>query len=908
MAEEAIISYSDDIVVKVRHNQEVFVELASQGPQGPQGEKGDTGTVTPEMLALRDQSVEAASQAAASEANARTSELAVEGVVTAVAGSVAAASASEQAAKTAEANAKGYRDSAANSALSAVEENEEAQNARADAEAARDLATAARVDAQAARSETLAARTETLEARNAAQTAKADSETALAGANAARDDAADYAEAARLSAEEAAAFDPSSFPTKANNGSDFADPAAVRENIGAQAKLSAPTQAEAEAGTSTVERAWTAERVKQAIQALSAAIQHRHEVGDIDGLQAVLDGMLVNSVLTGAPTAPTPASADRSGKIATTEYVRLALDELVGAAPGTLDTLQELADAIGDDPNFAATVTAQIAEKAAKVHEHEIADVTGLADALLLLAPKASPALTGTPTATTAAAGDNSTRIATTAHVKSALAAAGLATEDHTHVAADITDLQPLLDAKSNVSHQHVAADITDLQSLLDAKAGLASPALTGNPTAPTQAVGNNSTRLATTAFVATAVANGVSGKADNGHVHVVSDITGLQAALDEKAALASPTFTGTPKAPTAAAGTSTTQIATTAFVTGAVNTLQTAINGKADTGHAHTIADITGLQDALDGKAASTHIHTIAQVTNLQTALDGKFSTSGGTVTGDLTVTGAVTSKTPNSYRIANTKFGTFWRNDDGSLYLLVTAANDPLGTWNNLRPFAVNLESGLITTQHGITSQGPVTVNNAMSVAGHLIAGFKSGNSNGSSYTMEVRNGGGTGDASMANIGFHCTGTYGIQMGLRPDGYFGIGGWSRSAWTWYTAPNGDMVSAGNVSAYSDPRLKEDVVEIKNALDIVAQLRGVRFTWNDRTKLIGRPGERDIGVLADEVEAVLPEIVSRSIPDDANDGEQWRVVAYDKLTPVLIQAIKELRAEMAELRTGEVR
>lgn len=72
-------------------------------------------------------------------------------------------------------------------------------------------------------------------------------------------------------------------------------------------------------------------------------------------------------------------------------------------------------------------------------------------------------------------------------------------------------------------------------------KAELASPAFTGNPTAPTQSGGNNSTRIATTAFV--------------------------QGEIATKANLASPTFTGVPAAPTAAGGTSTTQIATTAFV-----------------------------------------------------------------------------------------------------------------------------------------------------------------------------------------------------------------------------------------------------------------------------------------------------------------------------------------------------
>lgn len=81
----------------------------------------------------------------------------------------------------------------------------------------------------------------------------------------------------------------------------------------------------------------------------------------------------------------------------------------------------------------------------------------------------------------------------------------------------------------------------SETQTSLGLKADLASPALTGNPTAPTQAGGNNSTRLATTAYV--------------------------QGELPVKANLASPTFTGVPVAPTAAVDTNTTQLATTAFV-----------------------------------------------------------------------------------------------------------------------------------------------------------------------------------------------------------------------------------------------------------------------------------------------------------------------------------------------------
>ncbi|STN25696.1 phage tail fiber protein [Escherichia coli] len=69
---------------------------------------------------------------------------------------------------------------------------------------------------------------------------------------------------------------------------------------------------------------------------------------------------------TGTPTAPTPENSDNSKKLATTEFVAKALAALAGSAPETLDTLKELADALGNDPNFATTVLNKLAEKLAK--------------------------------------------------------------------------------------------------------------------------------------------------------------------------------------------------------------------------------------------------------------------------------------------------------------------------------------------------------------------------------------------------------------------------------------------------------------------------------------------------------------------------------------------------------------
>ncbi|EIY8421782.1 phage tail protein [Escherichia coli] len=105
--------------------------------------------------------------------------------------------------------------------------------------------------------------------------------------------------------------------------------------------------------------------------------------------------------LTGTPKAPTPAAGNNTTQIATTAFVQAALTALINGAPATLDTLKEIAAAINNDPKFSTTIN----------------------NALALKAPLSSPALTGTPTAPTAAQSVNNTQIATTAFVKSAIAA-----------------------------------------------------------------------------------------------------------------------------------------------------------------------------------------------------------------------------------------------------------------------------------------------------------------------------------------------------------------------------------------------------------------------------------------------------------------------------------------------------
>lgn len=156
------------------------------------------------------------------------------------------------------------------------------------------------------------------------------------------------------------------------------------------------------------------------------------------------------------------------------------------------------------------------------------------------------------------------------------------------------------------------------------------------------------------------------------------------------------------------------------------------------------------------------------------------------------------------------------------------------------------------------------------------------------------------GTGDANLAGMAFY-NDAYAIKLGVRADGYFGLGGWSRAAWSWYSDPSGNMVAAGNVTAYSDPKLKEDFQVIEKPFEILDNLDGGTFRWKTGFKHTEcKAGKRDYGILADQVEATMPEIVYESI---SIDGENFRTVSYEKIIPVLIEAVKSLKAEIKALK-----
>ena len=135
--------------------------------------------------------------------------------------------------------------------------------------------------------------------------------------------------------------------------------------------------------------------------------------------------------------------------------------------------------------------------------------------------------------------------------------------------------------------------------------------------------------------------------------------------------------------------------------------------------------------------------------------------------------------------------------------------------------------------------------------------------------------------------NIALHCQTSDKDLLFTGNDGGSGI-----------TALTLDMSAAGkatfndDVVAFSDERLKSDIKTIDSALDKVSQMRGVSFVKN---------GHKSIGVIAQEVQKVFPEIVST----EKKDGEEYLGVAYGNIVGVLIEAIKDLKDQVNELKKG---
>jgi hypothetical protein len=251
---------------------------------------------------------------------------------------------------------------------------------------------------------------------------------------------------------------------------------------------------------------------------------------------------------------------------------------------------------------------------------------------------------------------------------------------------------------------------------------------------------------------------------------------------------------------------------------------------------------------------------------------------TSGGT--GSTTASGArtnlgATTVGSNLFTLANPSAITFIRvNADNTVSTLDAA---------NFRT-AIGAGVGSVTsvtgtgTASGLTLSGTVTSSGNITLSGTvnaLAAGTYSINISGNATTASTANALNTGNNYQMNslgVGAAATGTA-----------------------------GEIVATNNITAYySDERLKTKLGKIENALDKICLLEGFYYEANETAQALGYEVMREVGVSAQKVQEVLPEIVAPAPIDNT-----YLTVRYERALPLIVEAIKELRAEVEALKKG---
>ena len=253
----------------------------------------------------------------------------------------------------------------------------------------------------------------------------------------------------------------------------------------------------------------------------------------------------------------------------------------------------------------------------------------------------------------------------------------------------------------------------------------------------------------------------------------------------------------------------------------------------------------------------------------------------SGGGTSGTVTLTNSAPNVSTNL--TTSTSATTLTVNSsDGTNAILPVATTTVAGVMTGADKSKLN---GIATGATNVTNNNQITngagyitsyVNTTYTAgAGLALTGTVFSNTNIITNNNQLTNGAGyttnTGDITSVGVG----------NGLTGGGTSGAVTVSMSGT--YT---GDFTATQNITAYSDERLKTNIETIPNALEKVNSLRGVTFD---------KDGVRGLGVIAQEVEKILPEVVI--------EGEEYKSVAYGNIVGVLIEAIKELTNEVEELK-----
>jgi hypothetical protein len=219
--------------------------------------------------------------------------------------------------------------------------------------------------------------------------------------------------------------------------------------------------------------------------------------------------------------------------------------------------------------------------------------------------------------------------------------------------------------------------------------------------------------------------------------------------------------------------------------------------------------------------------------------------------------------------------------RNDGSDYYVLLADSNTApaAASWNALRPLTINTTTGVLNSANGQNLSGGtnISANNLNIASGNLTFGAANPVITASSY-VTFQNG----IYVSGGVSLYTEAVISARGGIRNDtaGALSITG----------GTTGQVNFTGYITIASDERLKKDVVKIDNALTKVNSLNGYTYLKEGRA-------EREMGVIAQEVLKVAPELVSE------NEDDGMLSVSYPNMVALLIEAVKEQSAEIAALK-----
>ena len=279
-------------------------------------------------------------------------------------------------------------------------------------------------------------------------------------------------------------------------------------------------------------------------------------------------------------------------------------------------------------------------------------------------------------------------------------------------------------------------------------------------------------------------------------------------------------------------------------------------------------------------------------------------------TINGALTTGGNIMPTTTESYNLGNATYR--WNNVYGRYGNFVNSTS--VTGVNITNSFASSTTQSLKSVNNGATSTGYALYGSAESTSAssnYGVYGTSSGAKSNNYGVYGTANGAGTANGGVYNYGvrgYSYANGYSDSYKNTNYGVYGYAGGSNATnWAGYFSGNVKVTGTINgttVGSSSDMRLKKNIQQLGGALDKVLKLRGVSYYWKNKEELMAMPNtmeddstmcylfddKKQIGVIAQEVETIVPEVV-------LTDPNGYKAVDYSKLTPVLIEAMKEQQA-----------